>query len=328
MRRDDFLYGAHSGLQKSVRRGDLDLAKTCFDAMWEIKEHKNWMQWRMPALVAEEAWYLAGELDNLRVEEEKEKAWRKMVYLLTLIPKNKDAGYMFPLSRLHKDEFEAASGGVPFDHPEMEFCRGADRGDVVLSANSFPDYIADLRKLSKYEKMASNYLISRARAGGMIGDRWMCLAGVGLIYNRGLKEKEVKDLCKKSAEEYAEKGKKPKTVPMPWYAFDMHTQVGKIASSIFMRKHAASFGIKDEAHFHLLWFNLVSAYIPPDLRRWVYKNPPKTLAITDSLWAPMEVNRRLMPHMQKENLKKKWAKMEVELKGIIEWLLKKREKES
>jgi hypothetical protein len=48
-----FISGCRSGIQKAVRRGDLDLAKTCFDVLWNSREERSWFKWRLPVIVAE-----------------------------------------------------------------------------------------------------------------------------------------------------------------------------------------------------------------------------------------------------------------------------------
>jgi hypothetical protein len=76
MKREDELFGARSGIQKAIRRGDIDLAKTCFDLLWSEKSHQTWLKWRITVLVNEESWWLIGELsDFLSLKTAEEKDW-------------------------------------------------------------------------------------------------------------------------------------------------------------------------------------------------------------------------------------------------------------
>lgn len=48
--------GLKSGLQKSVRRGDLQLLRLCFHRLWELD--RRWVLWRLPIICAEESeWF-------------------------------------------------------------------------------------------------------------------------------------------------------------------------------------------------------------------------------------------------------------------------------
>lgn len=87
----DFLYGCRSGIQKAIRRGDLPLAKQCFDALWANKAQRAWLKWRTVAIVQEECSYYLGELaEFLEKKSDDEREWRRIFYEVTLTLKNKD----------------------------------------------------------------------------------------------------------------------------------------------------------------------------------------------------------------------------------------------
>ena len=120
--------------------------------------------------------------------------------------------------------------------------------------------------------------------GGMIADRQFCLAGMILLMLRGIEKEEVAADVHSNAKQWKkEKGRgTPLTVELPWYAFDMHTQAGKIAMSIFMRHSADKYDFEDREEFGRVWFYLESAKTPKHLLR--IKTLTDKLTAFDSAW--------------------------------------------
>ena len=88
--KDDLTFGSRSGIQKAVRRGDLDLVKTCLDVLWDIPAQSNWLKWRVYTIVIEEAPYMAGELSKVVNSEATKQDWYKFFFSLALVPKAKE----------------------------------------------------------------------------------------------------------------------------------------------------------------------------------------------------------------------------------------------
>jgi len=162
--------------------------------------------------------------------------------------------------------------------------------------------------------------------GGMMGDRLICLTSLLLLSMRGLDKKEVDADVKANAMLWKkETGRsKPRIVDLPWYAFDMHTQAGKIAFNIFMKQGGEKYGL-DELSFRSLWFFMESAKVPKHLIRL----PPTEWSLTafDSVWWLPYVGFRLnIPgHTAKEAARLWKEQVREDIKGAVNWILEKRE---
>lgn len=316
MKEDDYAWGAHSGIQKAIRRGDLNLAKTCFDALWSEKEHRNWLKWRLPILVEEEAVWLCGELaEFLATKTDSERDWRKFIYQLTIATKNKDAGAVFALAEhmptLRSKEMETARFWVPI----------LGDGDPKNITDDLSEDLIAARKMSKYERSALRVMKFRANAGGMLGDRRCCLAAMIMIAERGLDKKRVNQMIQADIQRLGHQ-RKPATVNLPWYIFDMHTAVGKFAMSVFMKRAAAKFEIEDKAVLHDLWFLKESGLVARKLLAAPSEKNELTI-FEQGLWG-LHKERQLGAMDQK--IVEQWPKIREELEKIVMWCLEVRDK--
>lgn len=316
-KQDDILFGAHSGIQKAIRRGDLDLAKTCFDLMWPEKAHQSWLRWRIAILVEEEAWWLVGELAKfLKDRPESEKEWRKFIYQLVICRKAKDSGGLFHVAKYLPN----------VDHPEVTAMRkvlaALDEGiSIEEIASETYENVIEAGDFSDYEKAALSIMRSRANMGGMLGDRICCVATMILIGSRGLDEKEVQKQIAEDFQKFKERsGKRPKKLKeLPWYVYDMHTAKGKWALNILAKKQRDI--SKDELQG--LWFHMVSAVIPFD--QIVYVKPSPKPSPLKTVWWQMCIKHRLSfgNRPPKENLALWRDNLATQAEKLVLWCLEK-----
>ena len=318
MKEDDLLYGAHSGIQKAVRRGDLDLCKTCFNLLWSEKKHKSWLKWRLPSIVIEEAWYFSGRLKEFTDKKSEDPdEWLRFLYELTLIRKVKDADAIFYVPDTYKSaEPEAVDRLNWIPKTNDPTC------DIVGLADDLASACNEVRELTPYESSVMKVLKGRARMGGMFGDRIMSLAAILLLTHRGIEEGYIDDLVEVGLKRWVDShGKrKPKTVNLPWYVFDFHTQVGKIAVSIWRKNKSHKYQIKD---LHAVWFYLESGHVPSFMREENLKNPS---AFEEKWWPLFKEYSIKKGGGGEKDVKLSWKRtIRDELKGIVEWVLEKRE---
>lgn len=322
---DDMAFGSRSGIQKAIRRCDLDLAKTCFNILWKDKKHRSWLFWRAASLVTEEAWQMAGELaELLNSKSENEKVWRKFIYQLTLCTKNKDAVGLWHLTKISKK--------VPLAHPEFEemtFFKNAMIGEDPSSvAGAVYDRCLEF-ELSAYEKAALNQVKRRTFMGGMLGDRLICLSGMLLIALRGIDKDEVIDDAKQGLQKWKKhvgENRNPITLKtLPWYVFDQHTQAGKIGKSIFMKHHADKFGLTEEDLLNV-WFNLEGALLPRYSVNLAKKKDLDHLTCFQSAWwLPAKKQRSVFGGKSFAEVQKLWStELRDEVKRCVEWIVNKR----
>ncbi len=335
MNRDDLCYGARSGIQKAVRRGDLDLGKTCFDLLWSEKEHQSWLKWRAAILVTEEAWHLAGELATIMTNKDAtERDWRKFVYQVVLAPKSKDSVGLWCLSTLHRRFRNKHMDRGMVRHPEMTLMdrvmaesKKDGKGDVKLAAEIAYDWAKE-RIDTDYEKAAIRFLRNRSGWGGMMGDRYFCIATILLIGLRRLCQADVLASIQDGASLWAARvgaRRKPRTVELPWYIFDMHTQLGKIAFSIFMKHHAEKFNIGKEDADNW-WFECESGVVIDELLKTTDIDPASP-GILDNMWFPwhLKAGRTVAPFRDDVEAMEAWeAEGREVMKGCVEWIMEKR----
>jgi len=316
--KDNLQYGAHSGIQKAVRRGDLNLAHTCFEIMWEEKPHQSWLKWRTPILVVEDAYYLVGEIaEFLKKRTDEKKDWKRLIYQITVAKKNKDSHGVLSFGLDQRGEDVKGKELALF----RKFSNGLTAQNVVQRAHDAFDYITEKRKLTDYEMSAMQFLRSRASTGGMLWDRFSMISTMCLIATRGLPQQLIKEQMEKDLEEYFERtgGAKPREVPLPWYVFDMHTRVGMAAMSIFIKKRGDALGI-NRKQLDAVWFILSSGFVPDHLLlRPVNGKKPTCL---ETMWWDRwcEIECRFGKYNTKEKVSLLWPRIEKELKGIVEWL--------
>lgn len=321
----DLRYGAHSGIQKAIRRGNLDLAFTSFELMWEEKFHRNWLKWRMPILVEEEAWYLLGEFaEFIKDKPEGKKEWKKFIYTLTIGIKSKDTEGLWR---------SAKEGLGDQNHTEIILMkqwldeidkRGGEPGEV---AEDLWKWCLEQRSFSDYEKGALDLMKLRLNQGGMLGDRFCCTAAMILIATRGLKKEEVQKRINKDFEQWKKDfGKSPKKIDFPWWIFDMHTAKGKWALNIFAKKYCGK-GKKypnfERDDIKLLWFCNVSGHIPSTLIK--VAKVKKDSSCFDTMWWIYVLKFKLTMggNTPERNIKLWKEEIKDLIHNLVEWCLKK-----
>jgi hypothetical protein len=335
MNNDDFTYGCRSGIQKAIRRGDLDLARTCFETLWADKAQRNWLKWRLPVLVAEEAWYFAGELGEFLASDpgDDERAWKKFIYRLTVVTKSKDAHGLFACAELNLpiDLEDNLSRVLQWELQQFGAAQTQAGDNPLTVMRSLFDRIDEKVTFSTYNKQGLQQLMTRAFSGGMIGDKWMILACIILHATRKVTKKRVAEQEKIGLRKWRKSNgsRKPKRVNLPWYAFDMHTQLGKIAGGIFMKRKAKDFGIASRENFDDIWFFLESGWVPKELQQ-ESTGDAESVKCHETFWWPVAVDCTLDQidgFSGHQVLRQDWKKMKKEMIGIIGWLQEKRDQE-
>lgn len=307
MTEKDLKDGARSAIQKAIRRGNLNLANTAFDLIVSDKMHWNWFKWRLPILVEEEAWYMLGELGDFLKKAPTPKDYKKFIFQLCLVNKSKDSAGLYRIAEFIDQP----------KHPEVQFM-----SSCLKKANDNPTSIIDEvydacvkhKKLSVYENEAMLLMLNRAQQGGMLVDRFCCISSLILISYRGLNKKEIKKHIKYAFERYKKRGgKKPKKIDFPWYIFDMHTYKGKVAQSLFIKKHLSKF--PEIKNFTQFWFYHGSGSIPSYLINEIgIKLNPTAL---DTMYY------HYVKKIHLEGTGNLWKKVQPIIKELIEWSLSK-----
>ncbi len=319
------LYGSRSGIQKAVRRGDLDLAKTCFDILWPDKTQRSWLKWRLPAIVGEDCWFMAGELAKLQnSESQEEKDWRRFVYQLTLVVKNKDAS-AFEGTHLLRLSGEEKNHPEFRQFKELRKLAGNAPDSIIMNAK---DTLAESAGVNSYTLGAMQALANRALQGGMLGDKWVMLSSQVMLASRGLDEEEVQEQIQQGFIRWLDKAgsRQPRTVDLPWFVFDMHTVAGKMAMSAVFNKQGDKFRLKSKEELDLIWFLLESAFVPPELRRQVPYALRPLPSCFEEMWWQINVRSELNSlenwnyRAAKEDL---WPQLQPELERLVQWALTK-----
>lgn len=312
MTNEDILFGSRSGLHKAIRRGDLDLAATCFSALWANKVHRTWLKWRLPIIVFEEAWYMSTRCADVIKRGDEERVWRRFVYELTLVRKSKDAAALRYL----------ATAATKLHHPEVLAMREVlDAGDANEAVSRVLD--ATPRELTAYETQCANLCLNRSRLGGKVHDLWLCPSVISLLNQRALTPELVDAELAHGVRMWHKRSghSKPRTIPLPWHVFDKHTRLGQSALSVFMREHAKRYKIGSADDLWLAWFFLESARVPDDLLSVARLSQDFVYILTDNAWWSSYVKLRLKPVRA---IVERWSEVRAELKKTIEWLVKER----
>jgi hypothetical protein len=294
------------------------------------------LKWRIYTIVIEEAWYLAAELDDFLNSTPDKKEWKSFLLKLTLCTKNKDSEGLWGL--VHEEPQVLAEIENGPSHQEiktmMDFHSAAsgDFNSTVINFIAEDIYNhcygkAEAKEQNEYERKALRLLYRRAKMGGMIGDRCICLSSMILVSERKLDEKTIKDeFHKKGPERWKKNNKRTKFKPVsiPWYAFDFHTQAGKIALNIFMKHHAKKYNIPSVDKFKEIWFCAESVLMKRDLINII--PPVDNPTVFDTIWFQFHKDHHLSYNSKSaDEVKKLWAsKLRQDIRGCVEWILDKR----
>lgn len=299
MHDSDFIYGCRSGIQKGVRRGDLDLVNTCFEALWEKNDqHCDWLKWRLWSITIEESWQLIGELFKLLQTENLSKAdWKRFAFRLCIATKSKDAPGLWEYITHNGRSTHAEFRELRFFRREADSNHAGDYLKMVHSV--YEAYLngTDERQLSEYEDGGLTVLFNRARGGGMLNDRYYALTAMILLFLRGIDEEAVAQDLREGRDHWVKSvnGRtKPKLVNLPWYVFDKHTSVGReVIGRVLSQWNSRGEKALNEHELSLIWFYLESAKTGIDRIR--IKNPLKTHnpSSFDSIWWIVNIRNRL-----------------------------------
>lgn len=232
---------------------------------------------------------MVGELaELLNTNSEAKSDWKRFIFRLCLATKSKDCPGLW--SFIHN--------GGRSRHPEYKeieyFRRVAERefeGDYLKLVNQV--YVAymkgtDKRQLDFYEHDAMNVCHNRSLGGGMLNDRYFAFTGMSLLFLRGLDRKAVIADLKNGRERWLKKvnnRRKPKTINLPWFVFDKHTQVGRdsigeVLSRWNGRRRSRKLNIYE---IETMWFYLESVRVGKDMIR-VLSEEKNELTALDSMW--------------------------------------------
>jgi len=327
MNEQDLLYGSHSAIQKAVRRSDLNLAKTAFDAMWAEKEHRNWLKWRTTILAEEDCWQMLGEVAKFYSTKpgDDEKAWRRMIYTLCLVDKSKDPEPLSTLAGIHLDNKSLKEQAK---HPEMkvmlQFLKKMKPGDPSSITDELMKWCEGYRELSPYELKAVRLAKSRVNQGGMLADRVACLGAMILITMRGLDEEKITEHVQMAIRERLTE--KPKTIPLPWYVFDTHTQVGQMALGVFMKRYAGKYHAKmTRTIVDNIWFFHESA-VHEFVNLMPFDKDAKPTCFDSIWWVPLIKVWTAFGDQTPKQAKEHWQNgIRSEIEKLVIWALEKRD---
>lgn len=306
----DIKYGARSGIQKAIRRGDLNLANTSFDILLSEKAHWQWFKWRLPILVEEEIWYMLGELAELMKSNPTPIDYKRFIYKVCVANKSKDTAGLYRISELENQI-------IP-NNKEVnmmsKYMKVANNNPVSIVEQIYKE-CTELRQLSEYELDAMKLMRNRTYQGGMLGDRFCCVSSLILITYRGLNKDDITKHIKYAIERYKKKSgnKLPEKIELPWYIFDMHTMKGKMAKGVFERKFLSNYPqITDFTRF---WFHNESGYIPDYLIKEIglIDNP----TAFDTMYYP------IIKSIQLKGTDGLWKEIQPIIKKLVEWALNK-----
>lgn len=265
---ESLIYAARSGIQKAIRRGEVSLAKTCFDIVWAEPKHRQWLKWRLPVFVFEDCWPMAGELALIQEQakglrgDDAYKAYRSAILKFTIAQKSKDASALWLLA-VHGKSTEAYADNAEFHAMKRLASLVIDEKVAALPYETVTDILHSefQRDLTSYEKAACNAIEKRRQSGGMVSDQWNVLSALVLIYSRGLNQTEILEMLDVQKQKYA--GQSVKRIGrLPLYCFDMHTRPGLQAKNLFLKNHSAEFPLFDTPDkLMTAWFSFESAKI-------------------------------------------------------------------
>jgi hypothetical protein len=264
---------------------------------------------------------LIGELPELyestkdMSEKEERWTWLKAVVRGAIMQKQKDAAALQWLAMQDVQEPE---------HDEL--IMACDWFDVLRKKED-PSYVADrlhetmdgVIDFTDYEKAAFDLLRKRAGMGGMMVDRRTAIAAMILIYFRRLNPNDIEAGMDFGTKRLGDQ-KKLKTSELPWYAFDKHTQLGKIALANIAKKNKV-----DPDVLWQVWFHCESAYVPNDLCKWSkVKELPD---VWESMWWPVMLKKVLAVNDKTPRENNAWwfSEMQDKARGAVEWLIDKRD---
>lgn len=184
------------GLVLAVEDSDLNLAKTCFDLLW--KQEREYLCWRIPAMLAQQTVHLAGELalamqklEHLSGDSDREDVWRRLYYQMVITGLSKDAAGLYHLGKLQRASWSK--------HREFKLAHEAENHSVPpqrtaqIYLRSFTTNVdwPEFKEWTKYEEAAVRELHARAVTQGLVSELYAMVNAIMLIGLRGLPEQTI-----------------------------------------------------------------------------------------------------------------------------------------
>lgn len=182
------------GLVLAVEDSDLNLAKTCFDLLW--KQEREYLCWRIPAMLTQQTVHLAGELalamqklEHLSGDSDREDVWRRLYYQMVITGLSKDAAGLYHLGKLQRASWSK--------HREFKLALDASKIAPEKTARTFLSSFEagsegpEFKERTKYEEAAVRELHVRACKQGLMSERFAMVNAIMLIGLRGLPEQTI-----------------------------------------------------------------------------------------------------------------------------------------
>lgn len=243
------LSGLKSAIQKSVRRGDLSLLKLSFGKLWELD--RRWVLLRLPILAGEESDPYTGLAGRVSFKENPSRGevWSVLANI-TLRPKCKEAEGLRIAWKYNLQEMGDWKPEDWVQGEKLEILKGwIEISDDLERAETDKEWWKRFEPKTEYAKETVRTCKRRFYYGGMRDDRELMVTVAYLACVENLEESELIDVPR---EEDVEPAKE-----LPWYVWDMHTSIGKIALYSMKKK----FSDKSQGDYVAseLWFNCESA---------------------------------------------------------------------
>jgi hypothetical protein len=244
------LTGYKSAIQKALRRGSLPLLKLSFQKLWEAEP--KWISWRLPILAAEESWKYMGMAGTLSWPDPKREGVWGLLANIALQPKNKEAeGLNILADRVEK--LKENPKKLIKDPGRMAIFNG-----WMLIRKSIDVLETDPEKFLGWFSVGENEFAReivatarrRSKFGDMSGDKMLLFVAAYLACVTKVDPIEL--------EEVPTEGEVEALTEIPWYCWDMHTSIGKIAH-YQIRKMFRDESMGEYISMEL-WFNLGSAW--------------------------------------------------------------------
>ena len=337
MKEADFLSGCKSGIQKGIRRGNLDLVKSCFEALWDSsKTDRLWLTWRLPILVEEEALWLLGDLveflEQYPIADAKEdsdgakKKWLGYYCKLAMATKNKDSRAVWALSMLPEYAYQKEELNLMAEWRRSLLKVDPEKADPPSIIDVMHEEIGSLRRLSAYEKKVLEHLHKRAYGGGMLADKQGCMSAMVLVVTRGLHRATVKGRLQKDLRRYKEEiGRAPRIINLPVYCWDSHTQAGKMALHILMKQGKKEYPDLEWQALRKVWLHMGSFFVPKSLTTGLGVEKADDATLVDQIWwDEWRIEALRLWNISLSDAEMLWSKMLPDLEDIVGWCLEKR----
>lgn len=304
----DMIDGARSGIPIAIRRGDLDLLRTCLGSLWESPDSKYWLKWKAYSFVLEDAPYMAADLASLLAASPSKIEWTRFLYSLCLAPKLKDHIALKDFLR-DKIFIRKLASKIPEVRNFVDFTHTAE-----LDIDPSP-----------YQQSVMDAIHARSKMGGKPSELDLCNPAYFIVGARKFDSDDTDRIIREGVKTWTDGHRaKPKTVPLPWYVFDSTTQAGLFAGNVFIKNHGEKLPFKID-FFWELWSYAETKHIPPQLLR-VPESVRDDPEFYENRYYPCFLGRKFgISGMNTKQFAEFWNDYIVEpLQGCVEWCLRKR----